>query len=108
MAQVGWQPKRDTLQKISERNAWVRDHFFGDQPPKFTGLTVFILKEEAVANGLTNKIVEIMSRSGVKIVDVIRLTAVQKSGLFGKFEGAIGLALTEKQMASFLQPLLLA
>ena len=78
MAQVGWQPKRDTLQKISERNAWVRDHFFGDQPPKFTGLTVFVLKEEAVANGLTDKVVETMSRSGVKIVDVFQLTAVQK------------------------------
>lgn len=87
MAQAGWQPKRDTLQKISERNAWVRDHFFGDQPPKFTGLTVFILKEEAVANGLTEKVVEIMSRSGVKIVDVLQLTAEQKERAIREIRG---------------------
>lgn len=87
MAQVGWQPKRDTLQKISERNAWVRDHFFGDRPPKFTGLTVFILKEEAVANGLTEKVVEIMSRSGVNIVDTLQLTAVQKERAIREIRG---------------------
>lgn len=87
MAHAGWQPKRDTLQKISERNAWVRDHFFGDQPPKFTGLTVFILKEEAVANGLTEKVVEIMSRSGVNIVDTLQLTAVQKERAIREIRG---------------------
>lgn len=87
MAQVGWQPKRDTLQKISEKNVWVRDHFFGDQPPRFTGLTVFILKEAAVANGLTEKVVEMMSSSGVKIVDVLRLTAEQKERAIREIRG---------------------
>ena len=64
-----------------------RDHFFGDQPPKFTGLTVFILKEEAVANGLTEKVVEIMSRSGVNIVDTLQLTAVQKERAIREIRG---------------------
>ena len=87
MAQAGWQPKRDTLQKISERNAWVRDHFFGDQPPKFTGLTVFILKEKAVADGLAEQVVEIMSRSGVKIIDVLQLTVEQKERAIREIRG---------------------
>lgn len=87
MAQTGWQPKRDTLQKISERNAWVRDHFFGDQPPKFTGLTVFILKEEAVSSGLTEKVVETMSLSGVKIIDVLQLTVEQKERAIREIRG---------------------
>ena len=87
MAKVGWQPKRDTLQKISEKNAWVRDHFFGDKPPSMTGLTVFILKEKAVANGLTEKVTEIMSHSGVIIVDVIRLSAMQKARAIREIRG---------------------
>ena len=87
MAKVGWQPKRDTLAKISERNAWVRDHFFGNAPPSLTGLTVFILKESAVSNGLTNKVVDVMKGSGVKIVDVIRLSTSQKDRAIREIRG---------------------
>lgn len=87
MAQVGWQPKRDTLQKISERNAWVRDHFFGDSQTSFTGLTVFILKEKAVSRGLTEKVAAVMSRSGVRIVDVIHLNPSQKQCAIKEIRG---------------------
>lgn len=87
MGQVGWQPKRDTLAKISERNAWVRDHFFGDTPPSYTGLTLFILKERAVSRNLTNKVVNVMTRSGVKIVDVLHLSASQKERAIREIRG---------------------
>lgn len=87
MRQVGWQPKRDTLAKIGERNAWVRDHFFGDTQPSFTGLTLFILKERAVAQNLTKKVADIMMRSGVKIVDVIQLSSSQKERAVREIRG---------------------
>ena len=87
MSQVGWQPRRDTLAKISERNAWVRDHFFGDAPPSFTGLTLFILKEYAVSQNLTSKVVDVMMRSGVRIVDVMYLSSYQKERAIREIRG---------------------
>lgn len=87
MSLVGWQPKRDTLSKIGERNSWVRDRFFGNNHISFTGLTVFIIKERAVSEGLTNEVVKVMSQSGVKIVEVLHLSANQKKRAIHEIRG---------------------
>jgi hypothetical protein len=87
MGQVGWKPKRDTLAKIGERNAWVRDHFFGNKQPNFTGLTLFILKEHAVSNNLTKKVADVMMHSGLKIVDVMHLSKRQKERAIREIRG---------------------
>ncbi|MEX0917669.1 MAG: hypothetical protein WDZ93_00780 [Candidatus Paceibacterota bacterium] len=78
MDTVGWRPKRDTLAKIAEKNAWVRDRFFSDTCHGGTGLTVFMLKERALERGLKEEIVEHLRAGGLTIVRASVLTDEQK------------------------------
>lgn len=78
MASVGWRPKRDTLAKIAERNAWVRDRFFADADHGGTGLTVFIVKEKAVDDGMLDKMVKHFKKDGLNIIRHFVFTDSQK------------------------------
>ena len=68
LATVGWQPKRDTLSKVAEKNAWVRDRFFTSSGENMSGLVVFILKQRALERELKEKIVALLRDSGVSII----------------------------------------
>lgn len=62
----GWQPKLDTLAKISERNTWVRKYFFSNQSKKKNemGLGVFILKKRAFIHGVAEAILKDIESNG--------------------------------------------
>lgn len=78
MASIGWQPKRDTLSKIAQRNAWVRDRFFAGHDHGGTGLTVYILKEFGLLRGIMDEIVEHLRADGLTIIRAAVLTEEQK------------------------------
>lgn len=87
MESVGWRPKRDTLAKIAEKNAWVRDRFFGNREHGGTGLTVFILKEKALERGLRGDIIEHFKKDGLNIVRDIEFTEGQKKNATDHIRG---------------------
>lgn len=78
MARIGWRPKRDTLSKIAQRNAWVRDRFFAGADTGGTGLTVYVLKEFALTRGVMDGIVEHLRNDGLSIIRAAILTDEQK------------------------------
>jgi len=66
LALEGWRPKIDTLAKIAETNAWVRDRFFSSKRHRAEGLAVFVLREWVVrANLVEDFISEIRSEGFV-------------------------------------------
>jgi len=74
IAGEGWRPKLDTLAKIGETNAWVRDRFFSDGGSTSAGLAVFILREWMVEQGLVDKVLHHMEMGGFSIVRTKILT----------------------------------
>lgn len=78
MERVGWRPKRDTLAKIAQKNAWVRDRFFSRHDSGATGLTVYLLKEFALEQEDIDDIVTHLREDGLHIIRAIEFDAVQK------------------------------
>ncbi len=80
MAAEGWRPQLDTLAKMAETNAWVRDRFFNTKNDKNTtpGLAVFILREWVLEDGLTNEVLQHIRDSGYHIVSSKELTKEEK------------------------------
>jgi len=87
MAKVGWQPKRDTLAKIAEKNMWVRDRFFSQRNSDVTGLTVFMLKERAIEKGLMESIVNHLRNNGLIIIHTTKLSDEQKKNAANNVRG---------------------
>jgi len=64
MAQEGWRPKLDTLTKIAETNAWVRDRFFSADSSGPAGLSVFMLRQWAFDKGIAEEVLGIIESNG--------------------------------------------
>jgi len=78
MATEGWRPKLDTLAKIGETNAWVRDHFFSGGSGGPAGLSVFMLREWAFDAGIADEVVKLIDRSGFTIMRKKTLSPEEK------------------------------
>lgn len=68
MADEGWRPKLDTLAKIAETNAWVRDHFFSRRSTGPAGLAVFMMREWAHQEGLSQEMVDMITSRGFSVL----------------------------------------
>lgn len=68
MAKEGWRPKLDTLAKIAETNAWVRDRFFGVGNGEVGGLGVFVLREWVRDRGLVAEVLKFFDSQGYTVV----------------------------------------
>lgn len=70
LATVGWRPKLDTLAKIAETNAWVQDRFFAKVSSQdfASGLSVFMVRDWVIAEGLKEKVISIIEQEGFSIL----------------------------------------
>lgn len=68
MASVGWRPKLDTLAKIAETNAWVRDRFFSSKNNEVVGLSVFVLREWMKDRGLIEEALKYFDTQGFTVI----------------------------------------
>lgn len=78
MAQEGWRPKLDTLAKIAETNAWVRDRFFNERNHDVAGLAVFVLREWVRDHGLIEDIIKYFDTQGYTVVRTKSLTGKEQ------------------------------
>ena len=65
-----WTPPYDTLEKLSKKNVWVKDHILDNQPKvadKYKGLTVFIVREKGM--NFLDEIRDIIFRNGFTILN---------------------------------------
>jgi hypothetical protein len=71
---VGWQPPRDTLVKLSRRNAWLRSVVGKSATePEDARLGVFILRREALTRGGVPRAKELIAGHGFRIVETLVL-----------------------------------
>ena len=68
LAKEGWRPKIDTLAKIAETNAWVRERFFSSTQRQAEGLAVFVLREWAVRANLVDDFISEIRAEGFIIL----------------------------------------
>ena len=89
LAAEGWRPKLDTLAKIAETNAWVHDRFFAgiQERTPAAGLSVFVVREWAVKEGLSEKIVALIKKEGYSIVRSKMLSLEEKQFAFERLRG---------------------
>lgn len=78
MASVGWRPKLDTLAKIAETNAWVRDRFFSTKKDEIVGLSVFVLREWMKDEDL--------AEDALKYFDIQGFTVIRNKTLTGELQ----------------------
>ena len=78
LAREGWRPKIDTLAKIAETNAWVRDRFFANTQIRAEGLAVFVLREWAVRSNLKHDFINEISKEGFIVLKNKTLSTAQK------------------------------
>ena len=90
LAGQGWQPPRDMLSRYVTSNTWVHDHFFAREPSlpdEEKGLAVFVFREKAVREGLTDTFLEALREDGFELHQVIKLEKsareAAKSGIRG-------------------------
>ena len=87
LAGEGWRPKIDTLAKIAETNAWVRDRFFANTQKCAEGLAVFVLREWAVRARLEHAFIDEIAREGFIVLQTKILSTVQKQYVRDHFRG---------------------
>lgn len=69
LGKEGWRPKTDTLAKIAPRNAWVWHHHFAqDAGEHECGVSVFVMRKQAVEQGLLPQALTALEESGFLIV----------------------------------------
>ena len=68
LAREGWRPKIDTLAKIAETNAWVRDRFFSSTKSRAEGLAVFVLREWVVRAKLVGDFISEITAEGFIVI----------------------------------------
>lgn len=76
LAEVGWQPPRDTLSRLSSHNRWIRSRFFsdGDAPPEEVGLTAFLLRDKASDDTMVQRAEELLLDRAWDVLEVHRLS----------------------------------
>ena len=87
LAREGWRPKIDTLAKIAETNAWVRDRFFSTLKKRADGLAVFILREWVVRAKLVEDFVDEITKEGFIVLRRSILKTEQKIYVHDQLRG---------------------
>ncbi|MEX0917670.1 MAG: hypothetical protein WDZ93_00785 [Candidatus Paceibacterota bacterium] len=87
MARVGWRPKLDTLAKIAETNAWVRDRFFSSVEHDTAGLAVFVLREWVRDHGRTEDVLAHIKMHGYTIIRSKTLTKDEQDRVANMLRG---------------------
>ena len=66
----GWRPPLDTLERMSVWVPWVKARYFGtdDDNTSLKGLTVFLIRQKAVEEGLKDKIVSMIKARGFEVL----------------------------------------
>jgi hypothetical protein len=65
----GWKPQRDTLEKLSPHNDWIKDYFFSNNAgveDSLKGLSTFLIRESGVLH--ISKAKEILRHDGFEIL----------------------------------------
>lgn len=90
LAQEGWRPPFDLLEKAAEWAPWIRDAFpplkHADQvePP---GFAVFFIRERALQNGFKSEILETLKEKGFDLLHVADLDEAQSELAGHAFRG---------------------
>lgn len=87
LAREGWRPKIDTLAKIAETNAWVRDRFFSGVEKRAEGLAVFILREWVVRAGLLDAFVSAILDEGFVVLRTKILNEIDQKYVHDNLRG---------------------
>ena len=89
LAEVGWQPPRDTLSRLSTQNRWIRSRFFGDggEPPQEIGLTAFLLRDKAADDAMVNRAEELLRERAWDVLEVHRLSAAERERCRSEIRG---------------------
>lgn len=88
LQEAGWQPARDTLSLYSRKNAWLHDHFFGDEdtsvPP---GLAVFLVREIAEEWGALAMIEAELVAAGFTVLEKYVIPQAARVGIGNRIRG---------------------
>ena len=87
LALEGWRPKIDTLAKIAETNAWVRDRFFSSTKHRAEGLAVFVLREWVVRANLVEDFISEIRDDGFIILRNKVLNETEKKYMHDHLRG---------------------
>ena len=87
LASEGWRPKIDTLAKIAETNAWVRDRFFSSTKHRAEGLAVFVLREWVVRANLVDDFISEITCEGFIVLRNKTLNSKQKKYVHDHLRG---------------------
>lgn len=87
LAREGWRPKIDTLAKIAETNAWVRDRFFSNNQQRAEGLSVFVLREWVVRANLVDNFINEITKDGFVVLRNKILSIEQKKYVYEHLRG---------------------
>lgn len=87
LASEGWRPKIDTLAKIAETNAWVRDRFFSSTKSRAEGLAVFVLREWVVRANLVDNFISEITAAGFVVIRRKILNKTEKTYVHDHLRG---------------------
>ncbi|MBM6595655.1 hypothetical protein [Microvirga pudoricolor] len=75
LADNGWRPPMDVLERAAGWNGWLRDRFFGEshQETEEPGLSLFFVRRKASEDGLEPSIIRLLESGGFEILETIPL-----------------------------------